>query len=85
MKSVQCFAKFFEKSRWRIFFILYRKRLLPLSRKIQAKTHLLSCFFARRYLDSIREHTELFSRWKAFFYYLKGRGPLKEVKKIAEM
>ncbi len=45
--------------------ILDRKRLLPLSRNIQAKTHPLSCFL--QYLDSISEHTELLSRWKAFY------------------
>ncbi len=32
---------------------------------------------------SIREHTELISRRKAFFCYLKGRGPLKKSKKFA--
>jgi hypothetical protein len=35
------------------------KRLLPLSRKIQARAHPLSCFLQRKYLDSIREHSEL--------------------------
>jgi hypothetical protein len=47
-ESVQCSADFFVKVAGGFFFILDRKRLLPLSRKIQAKTHPLSCFFAAK-------------------------------------
>ncbi len=65
--------------------ILDRKMLLPLSRKIQAMTHPLSCFFAAE-----GPWFNLGAYWvvkplNCVFYYLKGRGPLKKSNKIAEM
>jgi hypothetical protein len=38
MRSVQCFADLFDKSRWRIFLFSIGKRLLQLSRKSRQRT-----------------------------------------------
>jgi hypothetical protein len=58
------------------FFILDRKRLLPVSRKNQTKNLPLSCFLHRWALDSIRIHGELFSHSKMFLP-CKGQGSFK--------
>ncbi len=61
---------------------LDRKRLLPLSRKIQARTHPLSCFFAAEVPWFNQGAFWVVKPLKSVFCYLKGRGPLKTVKNL---
>jgi hypothetical protein len=70
MKSVQCFEDYFDKSHLRIYLFPIGKRLLPVLRKPRQKATRYCAFLQRKYLhylDSIRQHTELFSRQKRFF------------------
>ncbi len=61
---------------------LDRMRLLPLSRKIQARTHPLLCFFAAEIPWFNLGAYWIVKPLKCVFYYLKGRGPLKKVKNL---
>jgi hypothetical protein len=57
----------------------------PLSKKIKLRAYRYSFFLQRTPLDRNLPQAKLFNRSNLFFFCLKGRGPLKEVKKIAEM
>jgi hypothetical protein len=75
MKSEQCFADFFEKNRWRIFLFSIGSGYYRYQEKSRKRCTRYRAFLQRKFHDSIRKHTELFSRW----------GPLKKSKKFAEM
>jgi hypothetical protein len=64
--------------------ILDRKRLLPLSSKIQARTHPLLCFFSAEVPWFNQGAFWVVKPLKSIFCYLKGQGPLKNIKKFAE-
>jgi hypothetical protein len=61
--------------------ILDRKMLLPLSRKIQARTHPLSCFFAAEVPWFNLGAFWVVKPLKSVFCYLEDRGPVKNSKK----
>ncbi len=63
MKSVQCFADFFDKSHWRIFLYSPSEAVTNAMEKNMGKDPPVIVFLLqRKYLNSIREYTELFSR-----------------------
>ncbi len=65
-----------NKKETSIQIILDRKMLLPLSRKIQAMTHPLSCFFAAEVpLFNLGAYWVV-KPLKCVFYFLKGWGPV---------
>jgi hypothetical protein len=60
MKSVQCFADFFYESRWRIFLFSIESSYYRYREKSRQRPTRYRVFLQRKYLDSIREHTDLF-------------------------
>ncbi len=80
MKSVQCFADFFDKIRWRIFFILVRKRVLPLSRKIQSNPPAIVFFCSVSTLIQSGSILRCLAAEKRFLLFFNGWGPLKKIK-----
>ncbi len=71
MKSVQCFENILIKVVCGFIYARLEKGYYRYWENPGKKPPAIVFFLQRKYLDSIRQHTELFSRWKTFFYYLK--------------
>jgi hypothetical protein len=79
MKSVQCFADFFDKSRWRIFLnSRLEKGYYGYGEKSRPRTTRYRVFLQRKYLDSVRSIQNCLTAEKRYDYF-KGQGPLKFV------